>query len=521
MKELPKLKKILGFLLILPLLVIVIYMFSISGIEIAIEDVNAVEISDKRYIHRYTGKDDIEKYVSLVVESEDGAVQEIDRSVDPYIIKFEMKDGETKTYYFYPSLTEKSVLVDSMGLVRNVEGREDILLRPEFESFYSDRYIPEMFVNTEDGACSILPRKYSWKYRKSDSAFYTYTDAETSDVNESFPVFASVVGEKMVSFSVEPDEFSVSYTVNGKTYDSIETLQLSNGEELEVWVSASWTEKADAAFFGDCRWSFICIYRNSPVVYLEKNNINSGECLVLRTENIQVGETVAISTEIITGNTAKAFKGEQGVFALVPVGVDTPSGTYGLTVTAANENFFFEVNVSSESKGFYTKNINDDVYNKVTSSEGIKQYEDFISSIKEKSDSGFLWETASLLPPCDKEVGVDFATEILYNGIPPQILFEGISYDAEEKTSVIASAKGKVVFAGETAKTGKAVVIDHGCGIMTHYYHLSVVSAFEGESIEAGGLVGLSGSTGFTDKADLYFAVSINGVFVDPNLFFN
>src|SRR5262249_49104211 len=52
-------------------------------------------------------------------------------------------------------------------------------------------------------------------------------------------------------------------------------------------------------------------------------------------------------------------------------------------------------------------------------------------------------------------------------------MHEGLDFDAELRTPVMATAPGRVVVAGWEGGYGKMVEIDHGFGIHTRYAHLN------------------------------------------------
>ena len=68
------------------------------------------------------------------------------------------------------------------------------------------------------------------------------------------------------------------------------------------------------------------------------------------------------------------------------------------------------------------------------------------------------------------------------------------------------------------ASRGNYVVIDHGEGVETHYYHLAdgSVSVALGDHVAAGQSIGGMGSTGASTGAHLHFQIEINGEPVDP-----
>jgi murein DD-endopeptidase MepM/ murein hydrolase activator NlpD len=59
-------------------------------------------------------------------------------------------------------------------------------------------------------------------------------------------------------------------------------------------------------------------------------------------------------------------------------------------------------------------------------------------------------------------------------------------------------------------------VIDHGQGLLSLYLHLSELKVNEGERVERGMEIGLSGGTGRATGPHLHLAVRWQGVYLDP-----
>jgi len=61
--------------------------------------------------------------------------------------------------------------------------------------------------------------------------------------------------------------------------------------------------------------------------------------------------------------------------------------------------------------------------------------------------------------------------------------------------------------------------VDHGGGLFTIYAHLSEIRVQEGDTAEAGDVLGLSGATGRVTGPHLHWRVNLNNTRVDPALF--
>lgn len=83
-----------------------------------------------------------------------------------------------------------------------------------------------------------------------------------------------------------------------------------------------------------------------------------------------------------------------------------------------------------------------------------------------------------------------------------------------------ATNAGTVVLTRDCFLAGNVVVIDHGAGIATAYYHLAKISVAEGDQVDLGGVVGLVGDTGRATGPHLHVSVLVPGGFVDPAAFF-
>jgi len=95
----------------------------------------------------------------------------------------------------------------------------------------------------------------------------------------------------------------------------------------------------------------------------------------------------------------------------------------------------------------------------------------------------------------------------------------GIDIAAETGTPVVATAPGRVIFAGYTRGYGYVVVIYHGYGYSTLYAHMSAIDVKKGEEVDRGTVIGYVGATGRTTGPHLHYEVLKYGVRQDPILY--
>lgn len=95
-------------------------------------------------------------------------------------------------------------------------------------------------------------------------------------------------------------------------------------------------------------------------------------------------------------------------------------------------------------------------------------------------------------------------------------LHSGVDFAAEEGTPVLAAAPGIVVESGFETACGYYVILRHANGDLTYYAHCSEILAEETEAVKAGEQIAKVGSTGMSTGPHLHFALSRDGVFIDP-----
>jgi hypothetical protein len=130
-------------------------------------------------------------------------------------------------------------------------------------------------------------------------------------------------------------------------------------------------------------------------------------------------------------------------------------------------------------------------------------------------------------PPVDAPPATSYGSPQSYiGGSPVESMMDsvygeyhrGLDYDVPEGTMVQAPAAGTVLLAASLALTGNTLVLDHGQGVVSVFYHLSRIDAAPGQYVESRAPVGLSGETGLAVSPHLHWGVYVSGVAVDPRV---
>ncbi|TLD96555.1 M23 family metallopeptidase [Helicobacter jaachi] len=124
-----------------------------------------------------------------------------------------------------------------------------------------------------------------------------------------------------------------------------------------------------------------------------------------------------------------------------------------------------------------------------------------------------LWDKP-FIAPLDSVITSPYGSARVFNNTIKSY-HGGTDFRASIGTDIKASNDGKVALVQDRFLSGKSVVIDHGAGVYSVYFHLSAFNVKVGQSVKQGQIIAKSGDTGRVSGAHLHFGIVINGTNVD------
>ena len=118
--------------------------------------------------------------------------------------------------------------------------------------------------------------------------------------------------------------------------------------------------------------------------------------------------------------------------------------------------------------------------------------------------------------PCGGTVSSYFGSRRAYNQGPYTSYHGGVDFRGGTGTPVYAPVAGTVVLTDQLAVRGNALMLDHGWGILTGYWHLSAIEVEVGQRVEQGDLIARIGNTGLSTGSHLHWEMWVGGVNVNP-----
>lgn len=147
--------------------------------------------------------------------------------------------------------------------------------------------------------------------------------------------------------------------------------------------------------------------------------------------------------------------------------------------------------------------------------EAIRREQEVFARVFAAPTAERMWNGSFVRPVPHEASASSFGFRRIINGIP-RAPHTGTDLSAPIGTEVLATNHGRVVLAGNFFFAGGSVVLDHGGGLFTMYFHLSEFKVAEGAMVKKGDIVALSGVTGRVTGPHLHWGARLLNARIDP-----
>lgn len=190
-----------------------------------------------------------------------------------------------------------------------------------------------------------------------------------------------------------------------------------------------------------------------------------------------------------------------------------------------------KVAVTVEPEGHFSTDLSFEIVDGKYPSETLKvdnrkvnpRKKDLVRIKKEMVEIGEVYRTETLkrywkdafIRPVESPLTDSFGIKRLYNG-QLRNFHGGLDFKAPMGTPIHAAGSGRVILAKDLFYSGGTVIIDHGYGLLTMYFHMSKIGVKKDQMVESNDLLGLSGKSGRVTGPHLHFQVVVHQVKVNP-----
>jgi murein DD-endopeptidase MepM/ murein hydrolase activator NlpD len=233
------------------------------------------------------------------------------------------------------------------------------------------------------------------------------------------------------------------------------------------------------------------------------------------------GETAALYVSRLDGEMPDGRFGEKtlrftpvedGYLALIALDAFAEPGQYRLEIASWGDHPLVQ-DVLVQSGGYRTQYITlPEELNALLAPEIRAADEAILATYFEGFSEPAAWQGLFQVPVRDGLISAGYGDGRSYNQGPIEIFHTGVDYAGPVGTPIYAPAAGTVVFSDTLNVQGNTLIVDHGLGVMTGYYHLSKVHVAVGQVVTPGQLLAEGGSSGLSSGPHLHWDLRVGNV---------
>jgi murein DD-endopeptidase MepM/ murein hydrolase activator NlpD len=144
----------------------------------------------------------------------------------------------------------------------------------------------------------------------------------------------------------------------------------------------------------------------------------------------------------------------------------------------------------------------------------INKEQAMLERIFKVSSTPRLWQ-GGFIAPVPGTINSAFGFRRIVNGLA-RAPHTGVDLKAALGAPVAAANDGRVALTDNLFFSGNSLVLDHGGGLYTMYFHLSEFRAAVGDAVHKGDLIGLAGMTGRVTGPHLHWGARLGAARIDP-----
>lgn len=262
--------------------------------------------------------------------------------------------------------------------------------------------------------------------------------------------------------------------------------------------------------------------KEAKFIIVNQNNV-AGEFFIINAINLKANQIPSAKSKTL--NNLSFFKTKNGYTLIIPLDYYQKKSKHQIDFyitenmkTQLAKTEYLIVENTEFSKQYLT--IDKKIAASTKNDKSSEEYEKVFTPVRDVSSINPYFDSTFIMP-VEGRISTKFGMSRYVNGSITSYRHSGIDIAAKTGTSILATNRGKVVLATSLIMTGNTVVLDHGMGIFSVYFHMDKIGVKSGSMVEKAEVIGTVGNTGFSTGSHLHFAMSYYKTNINPNFLLN
>ncbi len=250
-------------------------------------------------------------------------------------------------------------------------------------------------------------------------------------------------------------------------------------------------------------------------VTISKSRLQQGDMLRINVYHTNSPSELSLVQDLYPG--FDWYDSDGVIHGYIPTNYHTSPGTHSLKLTDQSTGAVVTKSFQVDSRDFRVQylTVDPNIEASTRNEEAYAQYRKYFNPSREVSSPVKYYSEPFILPTKGR-ITTEFGETRTVNGAPTSYRHSGLDIAAPTNTDVLATNSGRVTLAMNLTLTGNSIVIDHGEGLFSVYFHLEKIFVSQGDMVDRGQLIGGVGSTGFSTGPHLHFTMSHYSTNVEP-----
>lgn len=400
---------------------------------------------------------------------------------------------------------------------------EQLFIDPTFRAIYPSSKMPQAKLSYEDMILPPSSSETTWQYQLVNGAWDKIESADMNTSGDSFSINKASKSLK-IDYNIPPKSTHLKVlqgdveVLEAEVADG--TFMPYSDEGNFTYILTSYWERDD--FKGE-QVIHYDVNVDLPVRFrVSKTTATAGDFITIFADYANADETLFIDQNLVSW-TPSFFDNQGTKMAFIPLNYWAKIGNYSINLSSdimqdkAIDQSSFDIRIKGKNFKKQYLYIDETIEKSTRNDDAYTQYAKYFNPARENITSEKLWE-GPFIAPVEGRVSTEFGEMRYVNDALTSYRHSGIDFAVAKGTPIKAPNRGHVNLAMFLTLTGNTIVIDHGMGLFSVYFHLDALNVEKGQMVDQGDIIGKVGTTGFSTGPHLHYTTSIGKVNFDPNL---